>query len=189
LNESSLTRGCERTRTPSTTVTTAVSTSVPPCVVDGAAVAVGRAVMLAVGDEVTVGLTVGTRVSVEAAAEDVGGDGASEADGALQPTKMTTVLSRTMTVRRFLPRIAYLSRDLWTSWFRRLNGLPCSHCVSRGRLVRRKVNLRRPRPIDVTADAAASIQHPRCTSLPRRDRSTCHRWSGTGVAPMVISRS
>jgi hypothetical protein len=58
VKESSLTRGCERTRTPSATVTTAVSTSVLPGVVDEAAVAVGRADALAVGDEVTVGVTV-----------------------------------------------------------------------------------------------------------------------------------
>jgi hypothetical protein len=85
-----------------------MSTRVLPGVVDEGAVAVGRAVALAVGDEVTVGVTGGTRVSVEAATGDVGGDGANEADDELQPATKTTVLSRTMTVRRLLPRIPYL---------------------------------------------------------------------------------
>jgi hypothetical protein len=96
-----------------------VFTRVLPGVVDEAAGALGRAVALAV------------------AGVAVGGDGANEADDALQPATKTTVLSRTMTVRWFLPRIAYLSWDLWTRWFRRLNGLPCDHRASRGRLVRR----------------------------------------------------
>jgi hypothetical protein len=113
-----------------------VFTRVLPGVVDEAAVAVGRAVAMAVAG-VTVGVTVGTRVSVEAAAGDVGGDGANEADDALQPATKTTVLSRTVTVRRFLLRIPYLSWDLSTSWFRRLNGLPCDRPRVEGRLVRR----------------------------------------------------
>jgi hypothetical protein len=118
-------------------VTTAVSTRVLPDVGDEAAVAVGRAVAMAVADGVAIGVRVGTRVSVEAAAGDVGGDSANEADDELQPATKMTVLSRTMPVRPFLPRIRYLSWDLWTSWFRPLNGLPLRPRMSSGRLVRR----------------------------------------------------
>jgi hypothetical protein len=96
-------------------VTTAVSTRVLPGVVDEAAVAVGRADAVAIGDEVAVGVPVRTRVSVEAAAGELGADGANEADDKLQPATKTTVLKTTLIVRPFLPRIAYPSWDLWTS--------------------------------------------------------------------------
>jgi hypothetical protein len=83
-----------------------MSTRVLPGVDDEAAVAVGRAVAVAIGDEVATGVPVGTRVWVEAAAGELGADGANEADDVLQPATKTTVPNRTLIVRPFLPRIA-----------------------------------------------------------------------------------
>jgi hypothetical protein len=145
-----------------------VSTRDLPGVGDGAAVAVGRAVALAVADGIADGVTFGTSVSVEAAVEDVSGNGANEGDDELQPATKTTVLSRTMTVRRFLPRIAYLSWDLWTSWFRPLNGLLLRSPHVDGSAGARPGEAETPRPDRCYGRCCSTQLRPIATTLDRR---------------------
>ena len=98
MNESSLTRGFERTRSLSTRVTATVSTVTLLTVGVGIGLALGRGVGVAAG---------------EAAAEAVPGDdgvegpAAREATDELQPATRTTMLSNTVTGRWFVPLIVW----------------------------------------------------------------------------------
>ena len=96
MNESSLMRGFERTRSPSTRVTATAPT------VTLLAVGVG------IGLALVRGVSVAADVGVAEAApgdDDVEGAGAREATDELQPAPRTTMLSNTVTGRWFVPLI------------------------------------------------------------------------------------